>query len=220
VEIITWYSLEIIKAPQMRLTKDSSELVFGACVIMLSAVVSVFAWAQLQKPLVVEDAEVSISLSGERIYQGKPLTGEAVTFHANGQLATSDQFVEGRRNGYARSWFENGVMGYEAHYYAELKDGISRTWWSNGTQRSEVVFADGLQEGEGWYWYRSGAKFKKSNHLAGQPVGIQQAWRENGELFSNFEYKNGRIFGLRKSNTCVGLEDEQISPEYYHEQAG
>ncbi len=188
--------------------------------LFVSAVVAIYSWQQSHKPLVVDDAAVSISLSGERIYQGEPLTGQAVTFYPSGQIATADEFVEGRRQGYARNWFENGVMAYEVFYSAEQKQGLEKSWWANGKLRYQLNFVDGLQEGEGWHWYRSGAKFKKSNHLAGQPVGIQQAWRENGELFSNFEYRNGRIYGLRKANTCVGIEDEQISLEYYDEQAG
>ena len=175
---------------------------------------------QMQRPLVVDDAEVSISLSGERIYKGKALTGEAVSYHANGLLATSNSFVEGRRQGFSRQWFENGILGYEAFYEAEKRQGIVRSWWSNGNQRSQESFVDGLLEGEGWHWYSDGAKFKKSNHLAGKPTGIQQAWRQNGELFSNYEYRNGRVFGLKKANSCIGLEDEQISLEYYDEQAG
>ena len=68
-------------------------------------------------------------------------------------------------------------------------------------------------------WYRSGEKFKRFNFKSGQPNGLQQAWLKNGKLFSNFEYKNGRIFGLRKANNCVGLEDEEISIDYYRLQS-
>lgn len=203
----------------MRFAKPYPGVVLGTALI-ITALVALYSWQQALKPLIVDDTAVSISLSGERIYQGEPLTGQAVTFYPNGQMASADEFVDGRRQGYARSWFPNGVMAYEVFYSAEQKQGLERSWWANGQLRYQLTFVDGLQEGEGWHWYRSGAKFKKSNHLAGQPVGIQQAWRENGELFSNFEYRNGRIYGLRKANTCVGIEDQQISLEYYDEQAG
>jgi hypothetical protein len=46
--------------------------------------------------------------------------------------------------------------------------------------------------------------------VAGQPVGLQQGWRKNGKLYTNFEYRNGRAYGLRNANLCVELEDENL----------
>jgi antitoxin component YwqK of YwqJK toxin-antitoxin module len=48
------------------------------------------------------------------------------------------------------------------------------------------------------------------NYVDGQEVGLQQAWRRNGKLFSNYEYINGRVFGLKRSNMCVELENEEV----------
>ena len=48
------------------------------------------------------------------------------------------------------------------------------------------------------------------HYIDGQEVGLQQAWRQNGKLYSNYHYINGRVFGLKRSNMCVGLEDEKV----------
>lgn len=171
-----------------------------------------------QSSLLVDKSEISINKQGQRVHQNKPFSGEMVSFHANGQQATADQFVNGRRYGYAKKWFRDGLLGYESHYVSGTREGTTRSWWFNGNPRSQTFFIRGKSEGVGWHWYRSGAKFKKYHYAAGQPIGLQQAWRKNGTLFSNFEYKNGRIYGLRKANNCVGLEDEVISPDYYQSQ--
>ncbi|WP_339720639.1 toxin-antitoxin system YwqK family antitoxin [uncultured Paraglaciecola sp.] len=188
------------------------------CLLVALAVICISVWIHLQGPLIVDKSEISINQKGQRVYQNQAFTGEMVSYHTPGKLATADQFVNGRRHGYARKWFADGLLGYESHYVSGAREGITRSWWFNGNPRSETFFVKGKSEGVAWHWYRSGAKFKRYNTLAGKPVGLQQAWRKNGTLFSNFEYKNGRIYGLRKANNCVGLENEVISPDYYASQ--
>ncbi len=59
-------------------------------------------------------------------------------------------------------------------------------------------------------WYKGGAKFKELNLVNGREEGLQKAWRENGKIYNNYEAKNGRIFGLKRSNLCYKLEDEEV----------
>jgi len=39
---------------------------------------------------------------------------------------------------------------------------------------------------------------------------MQKAWLKNGTLYVNYEAKNGRVFGMRRANSCYKLEDETI----------
>ncbi|MFT2089533.1 toxin-antitoxin system YwqK family antitoxin [Paraglaciecola sp. 2405UD69-4] len=190
------------------------------CVI-LTLLVAGIVWLVLcyQPNAKVLKADVSINKQGQRVYQNKPFTGVMVSYFDSGQLATADEFVNGRRQGFAKKWFTNGKLAYHANYNHGQRDGFSRSWWVNGKRRSEFFYITGKPEGVAWRWYRSGAKFKRFNYKMGKPAGLQQAWRENGKLSSNFEYKNGRTYGLKKANSCVGLENEVISPGYYQAQA-
>lgn len=198
---------------------------FGLCAITIfllltissTGVVLKLASADIVKN--VDKSSISQNKRGERTYQGQLFTGNMLSYHANGNLALFEQFEKGRRQGAAKRWFKDGRLGFKAHYEKGLRKGIVSTWWFNGNKRSETFFKEGKPEGIAWNWYRDGSKFKKFNYVNGQPEGIQQAWRQNGKLFSNFEYKNGRIFGLRKSNTCIGLEDEVLSLSYYKKQS-
>ena len=202
----------------MILTKKQFGYLAVCSLLAVTAVIAAALWFQSQGPLTVHKSEISINQKGQRVYQGHAFSGEMLSYHASGALASADQFVNGRRQGYAKKWFADGVLGYESHYVSGVRQGTTRSWWFNGNLRSETNFVDGKSEGVAWRWYRSGAKYKRFNTKAGTPVGLQQAWRKNGTLFSNFEYKNGRIYGLRKANNCVGLEDEVISPDYYASQ--
>ena len=201
------------------LTKKRIGVALLFCLLVVMTAINTKIYFSSPSQLIIGKSEISINPQGQRVYQNTPFTGEMVSYHDSGKRATADLFVNGRRQGYARKWFANGLLGYESIYMAGVREGATKSWWFNGNPRSDFFYVNGKTEGVGKNWYRSGAKFKKFNYHLGKPVGLQQAWRENGTLFSNFEYKNGRIYGLRKANNCVGLKDEVISPEYYQAQA-
>lgn len=203
----------------MTLTNRYFWLVSAVTVLMSISIVFSENVNTTAAPLTIDKAQITINQKGQRVYQDSPFTGDMVSYHDSGKIASADQFVNGRRQGYAKKWFASGILGYESFYSRGARHGETNTWWFNGNPRSQFYYVKGKTEGVGKRWYRSGAIFKKFNYSAGRPVGLQQAWRKNGKLFSNFEYKNGRIYGLRKANNCVGLEDEAISPQYYQNQA-
>lgn len=148
--------------------------------------------------------------TGERIHAGQPFTGEARAHAPNGQLTRADQFVQGRRHGSLRMWFESGKLAFDSIYRGGKREGLTKSWWSNGNPRSTTTFSHDQPHGVAWSWYPTGEQFKRYNYANGQPAGLQKAWRKNGKLFSNFEYRNGRAYGLRNANMCVGLDDETI----------
>ena len=167
-----------------------------------------------EKPLQIEASEIQLNNKGLRTYQGHLFTGEVVSYHDNGELASQEQFLGGRRHGHARKWFATGKLAYRSSYISGRREGSTLSWWFNGNPRTKYHYVKGKAEGKAWSWYRNGNKFKEFNFIAGQPSGLQRGWRQNGKLFSNFEYKNGRTFGLKKANTCIGLEDEKLSFDY------
>ncbi|WP_229333395.1 toxin-antitoxin system YwqK family antitoxin [Glaciecola sp. MH2013] len=201
------------------LTRYKVLIALSCSMLILGAVIYLSIMVPAPATLYVDKSAITFNERGQRLYKKQPFSGTVYSHHSNGDIATEDQFVNGRREGFARKWFVGGILGYESFYLSNARDGVSRTWWFDGTPRSEFFYVNGKPEGTAWQWYRSGNKFKKFHYKDGKPSGLQQAWRENGKLVSNFEYKNGRIYGLKKANSCVGLEDEQISFDYYKVQA-
>ena len=59
-------------------------------------------------------------------------------------------------------------------------------------------------------WFSNGQLSKLRNLVDGKENGFQKAWLQNGKLYVNYEAKNGRIFGMRRANSCVRLEDEVV----------
>lgn len=160
----------------------------------------------------IELSEIVIDrATGNRTHNGVAFSGIAFQRYPNGQPKAQEEFLKGRRHGTLKKWFANGHMAFSSRYKSGRREGVTESWWSNGNKRSKTRYVDDRPDGEVWSWYRGGEDFKKYNYVAGVPVGLQQAWRSNGKLYSNFEIRNGRAYGLRNSNMCVELDNEEIS---------
>ena len=161
--------------------------------------------------LVKEDSLLLKPNLGLVFYQNKPYTGTSVAFYfESGNKAKSIDYVNGKKHGFYRKWFKDGLLSFESQYVAGKKDGLTHTWWKNGNLRSVSSFEKGVPHGTQKQWYISGAKFKVIQLVQGKEEGLQRSWRENGKLYNNYEAKNGRIFGLKRAALCYGLEDETL----------
>lgn len=183
--------------------------------VIAATLLSPFASKQPTSRLVVDKSQISIERStGNRMYLDTIFSGDAVTYHPSGQIATLEQFENGRWHGKSFRWFKGGTLSQASFYDRETPVGVHRSWWPNGNPKSQSEYANGKLNGVLLKWYESGEKFKRLNYLDGYTAGLQQAWRENGALYANHEYRNGRVFGLNNSNMCSGLKDEKIAVNY------
>lgn len=139
-----------------------------------------------------------------------PFTGISISFFPNNLIAEKITYLNGKREGLRQKWFSTGELSYEAYYRSNKVDGIVKTWWYNGNLRSTSHFEEGKPHGAQKQWYVSGQIFKEQNLAFGKEEGLQKAWRKNGKIYANYEAKNGRIFGLKRSNLCYELNDENI----------
>ncbi|GJM34178.1 MAG: hypothetical protein DHS20C18_31790 [Saprospiraceae bacterium] len=143
-------------------------------------------------------------------YQGRPFTGISVAYYPDGEKAETIEYLNGKKHGLYKKWFEHGALSFESHYSAGKQHGLTKSWWSNGNLRTASHYEEGVPHGIQKQWYKSGARFKQMQLVFGKEEGLQQSWRENGKIYNNYEAKNGRIFGLKRANLCYELEDENI----------
>lgn len=149
-------------------------------------------------------------LEGRWYYEGKPYSGYATKCHANGVLRERLGFYEGKREGVAKRWSAYGALRVESYYRQNRLTGSYKSWWGNGVLGLEVNYINGKKEGVERQWYPSGQLAKERNLVAGKENGMQKAWLKNGTLYVNYEAKNGRIFGLRRANSCYQLQNEVV----------
>lgn len=158
----------------------------------------------------------AISLDRERgiaLYKSIPFTGKSVSYYTQDVMAESIEYVEGKKDGFHRKWFEDATISYECKYSNGQKVGESKSWWRNGKVRSKSQFVNGVAHGLQEQWYQSGARFKHLRYNNGKVEGMQQSWRQNGKIYNNYEAKNGRIFGLKRASLCFSLDNEEIQYE-------
>ncbi|MFT7035705.1 MAG: antitoxin component YwqK of YwqJK toxin-antitoxin module [Cyclobacteriaceae bacterium] len=145
------------------------------------------------------------------VYAGSiPFTGTSIKHFPNNLISERITYLNGKREGQRQKWFANGGLSYKAIYQSNKLNGMASTWWYNGNLRSTSHFEKGIAHGLQKQWYVSGQVFKEQNLAFGKEKGIQKAWRKNGKIYVNYEAKNGRIFGLKRSNLCYELNDESI----------
>ena len=149
---------------------------------------------------------------GKWYYDHKPFSGQSVVYYPNGVLAESVGYYQGKKEGIAQKWFADGLLRRQSHYIVNHLDGILQIWSPNPNSIliSESQYIDGVQHGVQTKWHTNGQLSRRTNINMGNVVGMQQAWLRNGKIYVNYEAKNGRIFGLKKSILCYELEDENI----------
>lgn len=169
-----------------------------------------------EETLVIENVDVLKEnlvlnqIEGKWYYNNEPFSGYSLKFHSNDTLGERIGYYKGKREGVARQWSENGVLRIESFYTDNRLDKIYTTWWENGAISSRSNYVKGVKQGEEKEWYADGQISKLRKLVDGNENGLQKAWLQNGKLYVNYEAKNGRIFGMRRANSCYKLEDENI----------
>ncbi|EDM42872.1 Hypothetical exported 24-amino acid repeat protein [unidentified eubacterium SCB49] len=168
------------------------------------------------KPVVINPIEVLKEdlilnqIEGKWYYNEVPYSGYSLRFYPNDTLAERIGFINGKREGIARKWSENGVLRIESYYKANRLDSVYKSWWENGQLSAMTNYENGVKQGEEREWYATGQLAKLRQLVDGAENGMQKAWLQNGKLYINYEAKNGRIFGMLRANSCTQLKDEVI----------
>lgn len=143
-------------------------------------------------------------------YNNKPFNGFSEKFNKNGKRIERLGFYNGKREGVAKTWSQNGALRVESYYSQNKLVGVYKSWWENGVLSLKVNYSNGLKQGEEKQWFPNGELSKLRQLIDGREDGLQKAWLANGKLYVNYEAKNGRIFGMKRANSCYKLENEKI----------
>ena len=93
--------------------------------------------------------------------QGKQ-EGLATRWHENGQKSREETYKDGERDGLRTRWHENGQKDSEALYRGGGKVGLETTWHENGQKKSEIsrTATDGQVSAK--YWNSKGEEVETS----------------------------------------------------------
>lgn len=73
--------------------------------------------------------------------------GRDIHYFLTGQASAIEWYRDGRLDGKASYWHENGALQGEIVYRNGLADGLARTWYDDGRLESERLWKNGRLEG-------------------------------------------------------------------------
>jgi len=103
-------------------------------------------------------------------------------------------YVNGKKDGVHKEWYENGQLMFEKNYKNGTRDGLFRFWYENGQLESERSFKDWKKLGLEREWWSNGQIRKETryyNNLLGYPWNYEnKGWDENGRLWNEVFFKD------------------------------
>lgn len=140
------------------------------------------------------------------------ISGYIVMKLSNDSLVSRFGVVEGKKEGMSTVYFPSGKLRFLENYRNNKLHGEVKRWTEEfGYQLVALLnYKKGKLDGEQKKWYNTGELFKILHVNMGVEEGIQQAFRKNGKLYANYEARDGKHYGMKRSMLCVELNDENV----------
>lgn len=163
-------------------------------------------------PVSIESTNKDLELVNGILELNKvPFSGILTTHFYNGNLNYEICYLNGKKDGREKHWFENGSLAQERFYINGFKSGIHRAWWDSQHPKFVYHFNDkGEFNGEVKEWYRSGRLYMSFNYENGKEVGSQKLWKSDGTIKANYEVVNGERFGLIGLKKCYNISISMV----------
>lgn len=125
-------------------------------------------------------------------------TGPCESWYESGQLAMRKYYRDGKTEGEAVYFNENGSLEDRWTYRAGIPiDGERISKWSNGRYKKLINYKNGHLDGRLMRWSEEGLVMEDWQYLEGVPTdGTRKTFYENGVLESQVSYVAGRKEGL------------------------
>jgi antitoxin component YwqK of YwqJK toxin-antitoxin module len=88
--------------------------------------------------LVIDDED------GRYLYGDKPFTGIAYLASPSGSVREEVRFVEGRKEGFVKTWFPGGQQASEESVLGGRRHGRTREWHPNGELKHDGMYEFGI----------------------------------------------------------------------------
>ena len=130
----------------------------------------------------------------EGSYKENRKTGIWMEYFCNGNTKNKVTFINGRPDGYAVIFHENGKVEEEGQWKNNRWVGGYKQYYENGQVQHEFKFnASGKREGVQTYVHPNGEVAIQGNFVNGKEAGTVKEFYENGELKAEKKYDNGNV---------------------------
>jgi antitoxin component YwqK of YwqJK toxin-antitoxin module len=128
------------------------------------------------------------------LYQDNRKTGVWVEFYCNGNMKNKLTFANGRPDGYAIMYGENGKITEEGNWKINKWVGNYKLYYENGQVQHEFVFnPNGKREGAQKYYYENGQTAIEGNFVNGRESGLIKEYHENGDIKAEKNFADGSV---------------------------
>jgi antitoxin component YwqK of YwqJK toxin-antitoxin module len=123
-----------------------------------------------------------------------------------------------RREGPARSWYDDGALRLEERWRDGERDGPFVEYHRNGRKAREGAWVNGRKDGPWTIWFESGGLEETSTWRAGVAVGAFVAYHRSGAKRTEGRYCGGPQCGIWRTFDEAGRQlgsvryEEQLSP--------
>ncbi len=127
-------------------------------------------------------------------YTDNRKVGPWIEYYCNGNMKNKLTFVNGRPDGYAIMYHEDGKISEEGNWKVNKWVGNYKLYYPNGQVQHEFVFnAAGKRDGPQTYFYDNGQKAIEGNFANGKESGLIKEFHENGEVKKESIYADGNV---------------------------
>ncbi|WP_298880135.1 hypothetical protein [uncultured Polaribacter sp.] len=154
--------------------------------------------------------DVNFSLkNGILFYENKVYSGVINDFYDNGDIKSTSQYFEGKREGKYFGWYLNKNKSFQRFYKNGIKTGTHLGWFKDGSKMFEYQLNNkGVYHGHVKDWHQNGQIAKHFNFIDGKENGSQKMWQLNGKIRANFYTINNERHGLIGLKNCVSVINE------------
>ncbi|MCL7753464.1 hypothetical protein [Polaribacter sp. Z022] len=154
--------------------------------------------------------DVNFSLkNGILFYENKVYSGVINDFYDNGNIKSTSQYFEGKREGKYFGWYLNKNKSFQRFYKNGIKTGTHLGWFKDGSKMFEYQLNNkGVYHGYVKDWHQNGQIAKHFNFIDGKENGSQKMWQLNGKIRANFYTINNERHGLIGLKNCVSVINE------------
>ncbi len=117
-----------------------------------------------------------------------------VEYYCNNNMKNKLTFTNGRPDGYAIMYHENGKISEEGNWKMNRWVGNYKLYYDNGQVQHEFVFSPaGKREGAQKYYYDNGQVAIEGNFANGKESGLIKEYHENGDIKAEKNYAEGNV---------------------------
>ncbi|MDB6081845.1 MAG: hypothetical protein JWO53_1117 [Chlamydiia bacterium] len=137
--------------------------------------------------------------NGSLLFEGSVIDGFSKYYFSNGQLASCTFYVQGKKEGEARSYSKDGKLMCLQNYEDGLFHGIQKFFYATSSLKTELHYHKGFLQNVFCY-YPDGSLQRRVELEKGKRHGLDCFFEPTGDERFSFEYEENVLHRIRTAD--------------------